>query len=113
MRRRQKRIRVIRLAIVVLVALAALLGFSSQWLVARIYPLQYKESLFREAQANGLDPYLVAAVVRSESHFQANATSSQGARGLMQIMPDTGEWAATQMKVPFAPNMLYDPDYNL
>jgi soluble lytic murein transglycosylase len=112
-RRRQKRIRVIRFAIVALVALAVLLGFSSQWLVARIYPLQYKESLFREAQTNGLDPYLIAAVVRSESHFDAAATSSEGARGLMQIMPDTGEWAAAQMKVPFTANMLYDPDYNL
>lgn len=113
MRRRPKRIRVFRLAVVILVALAALLAVSGRWLVPRIYPLQFRESLFREAQANRLDPYLVASVVRIESHYRADATSTQGARGLMQIMPDTGQWAADQMEIPFAPDMLYDPDYNL
>jgi soluble lytic murein transglycosylase len=98
---------------VILLVLAALAGFSSGWLVPRIYPLQFREGLFREAQANGLDPYLVAAVIRIESHFRADATSTQGARGLMQIMPDTGEWVAAQMKIPFSPDRLYDPDYNL
>lgn len=96
-----------------LLALAALLYFGSRWLVAQLYPLHYRESLFRRAQENGLDPYLVAAVIRIESRFRADATSSQGARGLMQIMPDTGEWAASQMKIAYSPQMLYDADYNI
>jgi soluble lytic murein transglycosylase len=96
-----------------LLALGALLYFGSRWLVAYFYPLHYREMLFKRAQENGLDPFLVAAVIRTESHFHSGATSSQGARGLMQIMPDTGEWVAGQLKIQYSPQMLYDPDYNM
>ena len=40
----------------------------------------------------GLDPYLVAAVVTTESGFDPEAVSRAGAVGLMQLMPDTAEW---------------------
>ena len=69
----------------------------------------------RAAGEYGLEPWHVAAVVRCESSFDANATSSVGARGLMQIMPDTGEWIAGKFKEAdgFDPDSLYDPETNL
>lgn len=49
------------------------------------------------AETHGLDPALVAAVVEVESGFNASATSSAGAMGLMQIMPTTAvEWGLTK-----------------
>jgi soluble lytic murein transglycosylase len=53
-------------------------------------------AIVREAQANGLDPLLVVAVIRSESAFDAYAVSAMGAMGLMQMMPTTGTFLATQ-----------------
>lgn len=89
----------------------AILG--GRWLIATYYPLKYRESLYRYAAEYELDPYLVAAVIRTESKFKPDAVSRTGARGLMQIMPDTGEWIARQMGIAYAPEMLYDPDYNI
>jgi soluble lytic murein transglycosylase len=53
-------------------------------------------AIVREAQANGLDPLLVVAVIRAESAFDAYAVSGVGAMGLMQMMPTTGTLLATQ-----------------
>jgi soluble lytic murein transglycosylase len=96
-----------------LLALAFSAYFGGRWLISVYYPLKYREILFTRAQENGLDPFLVAAVIRTESGFKPGATSSQGARGLMQIMPETGEWVAGQMGVKYSPDLLYDPDYNV
>ena len=48
-------------------------------------------SLSRDAKARGLDPALVAGLIRQESSFSARAVSVAGARGLMQVLPAVGE----------------------
>ncbi len=50
----------------------------------------YGSIIYREAVRNGLPPELVAAVVESESDFRVRLVSSKDARGLMQIIPETG-----------------------
>jgi soluble lytic murein transglycosylase-like protein len=53
----------------------------------------YIKSLITEAaHTHGVDPRLVAAVARRESAFNANATSSVGAGGIMQLMPVTAKY---------------------
>ncbi|MCK7510612.1 MAG: lytic transglycosylase domain-containing protein [Desulfobacterales bacterium] len=44
------------------------------------------------AEAHGLPPALVKAVIATESNFDPEAVSSKGALGLMQLMPETAEW---------------------
>ncbi len=56
------------------------------------YKLDFIETVEICAEENGLDKYLVFAVIKTESDFDENATSNVGARGLMQIMPDAYDW---------------------
>ena len=53
------------------------------------HPLEFKETIERYAAENNLHPAFVAAIILNESSFRTGATSSVGARGLMQLMPDT------------------------
>lgn len=99
--------------LVVLLLLAAAVVSGGRWLIYRWYPMTYEPIIQQRAAEQGLDPYLVAAVIRAESKFRPRATSPQGARGLMQIMPETGKWVADQIQLPFHPDSLFDPDYNI
>jgi soluble lytic murein transglycosylase len=55
------------------------------------YGPYYQDLIIPAAQENGLDPLFLFAVVRQESAFEGFVRSDAGARGLMQIMPDTGQ----------------------
>ena len=61
-----------------------------------LYPATYRETVEAEATQHGVSPSLVMAVIHTESHFDPEAVSSAGARGLMQVTPLTLEW--TQMR---------------
>lgn len=56
-----------------------------------IYPLEYEEYIVDSARDTGVDPYLVIAIIRTETKFDPNKTSRVGASGLMQLMPMTVE----------------------
>lgn len=60
-----------------------------------------------------VDSSVVTAVCYVESHFRKDAISSAGAIGIMQIMPETGEWIATALSIPIADDYLYDPKINI
>jgi soluble lytic murein transglycosylase len=61
------------------------------------YPVPYREALESGARSQQLDEAWVFGLVRQESRFIADARSSAGAMGLMQIMPATARWAAQRM----------------
>lgn len=79
------------------------------------HPYGYRELIEREAQANNLHPAFVAAIVLNESSFNPNAESRVGARGLMQMMPDTAQWVFEKMgdTGEYTFDWMYDPDRNV
>jgi len=68
------------------------------------YGLYYQDLILAAAQQNGFDPLFLFSVVWQESQFEGSVHSSAGARGLMQIMPETG--------ASIAQNMGWPPDYS-
>jgi soluble lytic murein transglycosylase len=75
-----------------------------------LYPLPYWEFLRSAACRDGVDPYLVAAVMREESSFDPRAKSWAAARGLMQFIPSTARHYAALLHIPFEnEDALYDP----
>jgi soluble lytic murein transglycosylase len=79
-----------------------------------LLPRPYWETLETDARANGLDPYLVAALIRQESEFNPDAVSRMNAYGLMQLLPSVGKsMARTEGQRHFKTNELLDPTINL
>jgi soluble lytic murein transglycosylase len=79
-----------------------------------LFPKPYWPDLKRNAAANGLDPYLVASLIRQESEFNPNAVSRANAVGLMQLLPKTGKTVAKEIKLRrYNPSQLYTPAVNL
>lgn len=59
-------------------------------LIEVVYPFPYRDLVIREAEEWGVDPIMLAAIIRQESAFKADIVSPAGAVGLMQVMPLTG-----------------------
>jgi len=79
-----------------------------------IYPFPYRDLIVAEARERGLDPYLVAGLIRQESMFTAGIKSPAGAIGLMQIMPATGRALARSAGIQsFAVELLEKPEINV
>jgi soluble lytic murein transglycosylase len=56
-------------------------------------PLRHEDIIRQQAREKSLDPALVAAVIYRESKFR-DQTSEAGAKGLMQILPETAKFIA-------------------
>jgi len=79
-----------------------------------LFPKPYWSDLKRSAAANGLDPYLVASLIRQESEFNPNAVSRANAVGLMQLLPKTGKAVAKEVKLKrYSASQLYTPAVNM
>jgi len=114
-RRRDKKRRL--LILLIIVAILALIWhplYKNVFLKAA-YPEKYQSLVTKYSEQSGLDPCLVYAVIRSESSFNPSAKSSVGALGLMQITPDTFEWAMnkTSETEDYTSKDLYTPDVNV
>jgi len=79
------------------------------------HPYAYRELIETQGQVRNLHPAFLAAVILNESSFRPDAESSAGARGLMQMMPDTAEWVHGKIGegTPFHFDSMYDPSLNV
>ena len=77
-----------------------------------LFPRAFWDLVFQQARANRLDSNLVLGVIRQESAFNPQATSSANARGLMQVLPSTAGGRGKRSRLT-AERQLYIPGYNI
>jgi soluble lytic murein transglycosylase len=79
-----------------------------------LFPEPYWSTIKAESAKNGLDPYLVASLIRQESEFNPSAISYANAWGLMQLLPSVGRSLARgEGMTHFQTFMLLDPETNI
>jgi soluble lytic murein transglycosylase len=109
-----------RLAGLALIGIVLLGGFAyvhfaqPSWWVRLSHPLRYEQIVLGHAAHYDLDPALLAAVIYQESRFRADARSTSGAIGLMQLMPKTAQGIADHTGgARYRPSDLFDPEISI
>ena len=74
---------------------------------------KYETFIERYSKHYGLDSALVFSIARVESDFEPMAVSSSGARGVMQLMPNTARWIAGELGDEYSDDVLFDPETNI
>jgi len=82
--------------------------------IRRFHPLAYPGAALMAAEEYDLHPALILSVIRIESFYNPQIISPANARGLMQILPTTGQKIAARLNLsPPAPDALFDPETNI
>ncbi|HEX8119833.1 MAG TPA: lytic transglycosylase domain-containing protein [Solirubrobacteraceae bacterium] len=87
-RRRRRIAALLGFLLIVVAGFAILMPVADKAIEEVTLPLRHEDIIRQQARDKGLDPALIAAVIYAESHFR-DQTSHAGARGLMQITPQT------------------------
>jgi len=88
--------------------------YSIRWIVHAVYPIHHFDIVNKYATIYDIDPYLVLSIIKNESKFNPEAISRKEARGLMQIAPITGQWAAEKLDINgYHHDMLFTPELNI
>ncbi len=77
------------------------------------FPLHNWKTIQEEARRHGIDPFIVAGLIRQESHFEPTAKSRANALGLMQLLPSTGKLVAKKAGQSITAEDLYKPELNI
>ncbi len=102
------------LFLVLVAAVLFLTAVTSRPVLRLFFPVRYASLIEEAARTYRLDSHLLSALVRVESAFDPSARSAKGAVGLMQLMPDTAAWIASQRRLPRpGPAELAEPRVNI
>lgn len=93
--------------------LSVILTYSLGCFFAYCYPMKYCDEIKKYSLEFDVDGGLVASVINVESGYREGVISSKGAKGLMQIIPSTGEWLADRLGEEFEEEKLLDSDFNI
>ena len=102
--------------IILSVALIAILFITFIWsnsYIKKKLPIKYQEIVEQTAIKYNLDKYFVYAVISTESSFREDVESHAGAKGLMQVLPETASWLKEKYSLKIDAENLFDPQTNI
>ena len=82
-------------------------------LIKLYYPLKHENLIDTYSVKYNIDKYLVMGVISSESHFNENAKSHKGAKGLMQLTESTSHWCNEHFNLSYEQIDLYNAEINI
>lgn len=85
--------------------------FLNQEAASLLYPTPYLKDVKKVAEKTGLGSAEIYALMKQESNYRADAKSSAGAKGLMQLMPSTARWLNKKLKISHLD--LFKPEHNI
>lgn len=101
-----------KIAIFLLVILILLI--ITLWIIKTfVFPCKHFDIIKEEAAKNNIDPYLVLAIIKTESGFDKNVTSLKQAKGLMQIMDSTAKEMNQGENLDLNEESIYDENINI
>lgn len=103
--KKRSNLRILKIVLLLFLVFTIFLNFT--------YPIFYRDYVNEYSKIFDVDPYLVFATIKAESNFEKDATSSKGAKGLMQILDNTGEEIFDKLKVSENKRDLYNPEINI
>ena len=107
------------IVIILIIAIAAGLAFATDGILNLSnkisHPREYEEYVTKYSKEYGIPEYIIYAVIKTESDFEPSAESSAGARGLMQMMPETFLWltGSEHLNENLKADALYDPEVSI
>ena len=112
-KKKEKKVSWLKRITYIIIALGIILIASYAYL-KNAFPIKYSNYVDYFSLEYDLDKYLVYSIIKIESNFNEVAISNKGAVGLMQIMPETGEWISQKMgMLYYTEDMLVDTETNI
>ena len=96
----------------IIVGMVIILGVMALFCV-NTYPLKFKNEILFNAYEFNVEASLIASVIYAESSFNEKVISNKGAKGLMQLMPQTAQWICERLDIEYNEEDLFKPSYNI
>lgn len=113
MNRKLKIILIIAIIVFSIILLFGVLKVQN-FILKKIYKIEYSEYVYKYSEENSIDPMLTFAIIKAESNFNRNIKSKSGAIGLMQLMETTATEEANEVgEEIIVTESLYNPEMNI
>lgn len=111
--RRHNKIKLTSFLLILTVVLGIIIYNTVHLALQTVYPRKYSALVEKYSAEYNLDEAFVYAVIETESGFNKDAVSNVGARGLMQIMPDTFKWLKSKTGEKLPDDALFEPEVSI